>query len=83
MLDDFEEAFPEALNVTSEAIDFEGIDEDLASFQEDEMVKQALQRGVDLRKYADELERELRDVRAVACEGSAFWGVLVAGVKPN
>ena len=72
MLDDFDEVYPDALNVTSEAIDFEGIDEDLASFQEDEMVKQALQRGVDLRKYADELEKELRDVRCLLA-WIGFW----------
>ena len=38
------------------------IDEDLASFQEDEMVQQALQRGVDLKKYGNELENDLRQV---------------------
>lgn len=38
------------------------IDEDLASFQEDEMVQQALQRGVDLKKYGRELENDLRQV---------------------
>eukprot|EP01038_Epipyxis_sp_PR26KG_P011064 gene11064-14850_t len=43
-------------------INFGEIDEDLASFQEDEMVQQALQRGVDLKKYGRELERDLRIV---------------------
>lgn len=43
-------------------INFEGIDEDLAAFQEDEAVQQALQRGVDLKKYGNELELELRKV---------------------
>lgn len=61
---DYEDGFDEPLNLTSEDIDFEGIDEDLERFQEDEMVQQALQRGVDLRKYADELDKELKDVRA-------------------
>ena len=61
--DIYDDPFQEPLNLTSEDIDFEGIDDDLASFQEDEMVKQALQRGVDLRKYADELDKELKDVR--------------------
>mmetsp|Transcript_20438 Transcript_20438/g.34213 ORF Transcript_20438/g.34213 Transcript_20438/m.34213 type:complete len:714 (-) Transcript_20438:96-2237(-) len=41
-------------------INFEEIDEDLAAFQEDEMVQQALHRGVDLNKYGKELERDLR-----------------------
>lgn len=39
---------------------FDEIDEDLAAFQEDEMVKLALQRGVDLKKYGKELEKELK-----------------------
>jgi hypothetical protein len=43
-------------------INFEEIDEDLANFQEDEMVQQALHRGVDLDKYGKELERDLRQV---------------------
>ncbi|RYH06112.1 hypothetical protein EON65_43280 [archaeon] len=43
-------------------INFEGIDEDLAAFQEDEMVQQALMRGVDLKKYAAELQADLRKV---------------------
>ena len=38
------------------------IDEDLAAFQEDDMVQQALRRGVDLRKYGRELETDLRMV---------------------
>lgn len=45
-----------------ENINFEEIDDDLATFQEDEMVQQALHRGVDLKKYGAELEKELRNV---------------------
>lgn len=51
----------ENLNVTSEDIDFDEIDEDLEQFQEDEMVKQALQRGIDLKKYGQELAIQLKD----------------------
>ena len=54
------------LNITSEEIDFEEIDDDLERFQEDEMVKQALHRGVDLRKYGKELGLQLKEV--LACE---------------
>lgn len=43
-------------------INFSEIDEDLAAFQEDEMVQQALHRGVDLSKYGKELEKDLRVV---------------------
>jgi hypothetical protein len=45
-----------------EAIDFDEIDEDLARFQEDEVVKSALHRGVDLRKYGHELSKQLKEV---------------------
>jgi len=41
-------------------IDFDGIGEDLLAFQEDEMVQQALHRGVDLKKYGADLEKDLR-----------------------
>lgn len=44
----------------TEDFNFDQIDEDLAAFQEDEMVQQALHRGVDLKKYGRELEKELR-----------------------
>jgi hypothetical protein len=47
----------------SDEINFGEIDEDLAAFQEDELVQQALHRGVDLDKYGKELERDLRQVR--------------------
>ena len=52
----------DTLNLTSEDIDFDEIDDDLERFQEDEMVKAALQRGVDLRKYGQELEGQLKEV---------------------
>jgi hypothetical protein len=41
-------------------INFDQIDEDLAAFQEDDMVQQALSRGVDLQKYGRDLEKELK-----------------------
>jgi len=41
-------------------IDFDGLADDLAAFSNDEIVQQALQRGVDLKKYGRELEKELR-----------------------
>ena len=41
-------------------IDFEEIGEDLLALKEDEMVQAALHRGVDLKKYGRELEKELR-----------------------
>ena len=44
-------------------IDFIGIDEDLERFQKDDIVRQALSQGVDLRGYARDIETELREVR--------------------
>lgn len=45
---------------TADEFNFDEIDEDLIVFQEDDMVQQALHRGVDLKKYGRELEKELR-----------------------
>lgn len=44
-------------------IDFSGIDEDLEQFQQDDIVRQALLRGVDLRGYARDIDLELREVK--------------------
>ena len=57
-----EEAYLASSHKWNEEINFEEIDEDLANFQEDELVQQALHRGVDLDKYGNELERDLRQV---------------------
>lgn len=43
-----------------EEINFDEIGDDLLAFEEDDMVHQALHRGVDLRKYGADLEKELR-----------------------
>jgi hypothetical protein len=50
-------------SAATEDIDFDEIDEDLDRFQEDEMVKQALQKGIHLREYADYLENQLKEVQ--------------------
>jgi vacuolar protein sorting-associated protein 52 len=56
----------DTLDMTTEVINFDEIDEDLERFQEDEMVQQALHRGVDLKKYGRELERELKEAEAAS-----------------
>ena len=56
------EEYLESSKQWNNEINFGEIDDDLANFQEDEMVQQALHRGVDLDKYGKELERELRQV---------------------
>lgn len=47
-------------------IDFSGIDEDLEQFQQDDIVRQALREGVDLRGYARDIDLELREVLLVS-----------------
>jgi len=42
--------------------DFDGIDKDLERFQQDELVKQALSRGVELKGYSAQIEQELKEV---------------------
>ena len=56
------ELYLDTINITSEDINFDEIDEDLSAFQEDETVQQALHRGIDLKKYGRELEKELKVV---------------------
>lgn len=45
----------------AEEIDFEGVDADLAKFQRDEIVQEALSKGVDLRLYSRQIETDLKD----------------------
>lgn len=49
-------------------IDFNGIDEDLEQFQQDDIVRQALLQGVDLRGYARDIDLELREVTLMALD---------------
>jgi len=56
----------DTLDMTTEVINFDEIDDDLERFQEDEMVQQALHRGVDLKKYGRELEKELKEAEAAS-----------------
>jgi hypothetical protein len=55
----------EATDALFDDINFDQIDDDLAAFQEDDMVQQALSRGVDLQKYGRELEKDLKIVRSI------------------
>eukprot|EP00466_Bigelowiella_natans_P000029 jgi/Bigna1/65988/fgenesh1_pg.1_\ len=48
------------LDINMAEIDFSEVDDDLKKFQEDEIVKDALQRGVDLGNYARQIESQLR-----------------------
>ncbi|OQS06163.1 vacuolar protein sorting-associated protein [Thraustotheca clavata] len=45
-----------------EDIDFDELDDHLEQFQQDDFIKEALAKGVDLRQYAQQIDRELRDV---------------------
>ena len=42
-----------------DGLDLEDIDQDLAQFQQDEYIKEALLKNVDLREYAKEIESQL------------------------
>ncbi len=45
-----------------EDIDFDELDDHLEQFQQDDFIKEALAKGVDLRQYAQQIDRELREV---------------------
>ncbi|RHZ15949.1 hypothetical protein DYB37_004287, partial [Aphanomyces astaci] len=45
-----------------EDIDFDDLDDHLEQFQQDDFIKEALAKGVDLRQYAQQIDRELREV---------------------
>ena len=47
------------MDLTSNDIDFDLLAEDLALFSGDEFVEQALQRGVDLKKYSEKWDRKI------------------------
>lgn len=49
-----------AHDVLEDDINFDEIDDDLDNLENDELIQQALHRGVDLKKYASELEKDLR-----------------------
>lgn len=49
-----------------DSLNFAVIDEDLARFAQDEVVREALARGVDLRLYARQVEGELRSMEALS-----------------
>ncbi|KAL0483883.1 vacuolar protein sorting protein VPS52 [Acrasis kona] len=58
----------EDLDITSDDIDLDEIDEDILRFQQDELVQKALQQGVDLRDYGKDIEKELRQVEIDSIE---------------
>ena len=48
-------------DITTREIDFDGVDADLVTFQRNEIVQEALSKGVDLRSYSRVIERDLRE----------------------
>lgn len=46
--------------VNLEEIDFDELDDYLELFQQDDVIKEALSKGVDLRQYAQQIDRDLR-----------------------
>lgn len=65
------------LNITSVDLNFDEIDDDLERFQEDEMVQQALHRGVDLKKYGRDLEKELKEVCCIGTFNFLIWAYVL------
>ena len=55
-------------DLDTEEINFDEVDEDLAKFQQDEIVKEALSKGVDLRSYSHSIENELKITEATCLE---------------
>lgn len=47
-------------------LDFAAIDADLERFEKDDMVREALQRGVDLRLYSKQVDHELRQLEMLS-----------------
>eukprot|EP00164_Ancoracysta_twista_P004504 GFYU01006071.1.p1 GENE.GFYU01006071.1~~GFYU01006071.1.p1 ORF type:complete len:684 (-),score=185.98 GFYU01006071.1:62-2113(-) len=56
------------LDITTEDFDFDKIDDEIALFQQNEFVKEALEKGIDLRKYSREIENDLREVEKDSIE---------------
>lgn len=77
-----ERAFEERKNFFDD-INFDEIDEDLAAFQQDIAVQQALQRGVDLKKYAHELEKDLKQVCARLIFEYSFGLIVFIAFRPK
>lgn len=48
------------------SIDFNTIDEDLEQFQQDPIVKESLEKGIDLRSYARGIEDEIKDLQVLS-----------------
>ena len=51
------------LDLTTETIDLTGVDKDLEAFQQDEFVRQALDKNVNLGKYAKKIEEDLKQIQ--------------------
>jgi len=54
-------------------LDFEILDNDLARFEQDELVKDALQQGVDLRIYSKQVDHELRQMEMLSIADCKYY----------
>ena len=54
---------------TADLVDMDHIDDDLARFQQDSIVKDALSKNVDLSQYSRQIDEDLRDVEADSVRG--------------
>mmetsp|Transcript_14715 Transcript_14715/g.41855 ORF Transcript_14715/g.41855 Transcript_14715/m.41855 type:complete len:710 (-) Transcript_14715:231-2360(-) len=58
----------ESLDITNEEIDFDELDDLIEKFQQDERVKEALLKGVDMRDYGKQIDGQLKDEQAAAVQ---------------
>eukprot|EP01096_Ripella_sp_DP13-Kostka_P013402 TRINITY_DN5815_c0_g1_i1.p2 TRINITY_DN5815_c0_g1~~TRINITY_DN5815_c0_g1_i1.p2 ORF type:complete len:720 (+),score=291.97 TRINITY_DN5815_c0_g1_i1:26-2161(+) len=56
------------LDITNEVVDFREIDALMSKFQEDPSVKEALDKGIDMREYSRQIEKELRKAERESIE---------------
>eukprot|EP00472_Partenskyella_glossopodia_P013646 CAMPEP_0197515828 /NCGR_PEP_ID=MMETSP1318-20131121/826_1 /TAXON_ID=552666 /ORGANISM="Partenskyella glossopodia, Strain RCC365" /LENGTH=688 /DNA_ID=CAMNT_0043064293 /DNA_START=96 /DNA_END=2162 /DNA_ORIENTATION=- len=66
-----------------EDIDFSEVDDDLKKFQQDHIVKDALERGVDLGNYARQIEAQLTETERASLEDYLKQSADVAGLHSS
>eukprot|EP00824_Muranothrix_gubernata_P005780 TRINITY_DN17560_c0_g1_i1.p1 TRINITY_DN17560_c0_g1~~TRINITY_DN17560_c0_g1_i1.p1 ORF type:complete len:764 (-),score=142.62 TRINITY_DN17560_c0_g1_i1:7-2133(-) len=56
------------LDITTEEVELDDLDEDFERYQQDDLVKDALVKGVDLRQYSRQIESDLREVEQASIQ---------------
>lgn len=58
----------DSLDLTSEEVDFDGLGGDLRTFEQHELVKEALEKERDLRNYSRDIQKELAEYEGKCVE---------------